>query len=73
MLCWKAGYSDEMYVRFGGRLAETCLSDGKTRRHSTLYQICTKREEGEATHNIQTFEIYLPQVIDIFRVREFQK
>ena len=38
MLCWKAGYSDELFARFGGGWAETCLSNEITRRPSILYQ-----------------------------------
>ena len=38
-----------------------------------LHQICTKHEEGEATHITQTLVIFPPQVIDLFRVCEIQK
>ena len=64
MLCWKAGYSDELYVRFGGRLAETCLSNGITRRHSTLYHICTKHEEGRATQIHYLLIKFVSQIIE---------
>jgi hypothetical protein len=36
---WLPGSSSAAIHRwFGGRLAETCLSNGITRRHSALYQ-----------------------------------
>ena len=44
-LCWKAGYSDELSVRFGGGWAETYLSNEITRRPSIIYQV------GEATRH----------------------
>jgi hypothetical protein len=36
MLCWKAGCSDKLPVRFGEGWAETCIRKSATRRPSTL-------------------------------------
>jgi len=36
MLCWKAGCSDELPVRFGEGWAETYIRKSATRRPSTL-------------------------------------
>jgi hypothetical protein len=44
MLCWKAGYRDDLFVRFGGRWVETCLSNEVTRHPSTL---CVTLFEGK--------------------------
>jgi len=49
MLCWKAGCSDELPVRFGEGWAETCTRKSATRRPSTLCNLY-------ATHLLQAGE-----------------